>query len=157
MLLAKARVVVTFKMLFGQSYLRSTPPVSHLAVLFLLHCEIFPFTHFHARFSSRDGRGAAATGLEIPHDQQQFHVILLAPGFAMPSCVKIWGSFVILVMAPVCLWSTMTFKPSVTRNNLRYSGTVESCASLYQTLPHQAETNTNGNELATKGICSNHS
>jgi len=52
-----------------------------LILLILLTSDIlhFSFIHFHARFSSREGGGAAALGLEIPHGQQQFQVILLAP------------------------------------------------------------------------------
>jgi len=32
-----------------------------------------------AHFTSEEGRETALEGLRVPHDQQQFHTILLAP------------------------------------------------------------------------------
>jgi len=40
---------------------------------------IYSFIYFHSRFSSRRIAGAAALALAIPHSQQQFQIILLAP------------------------------------------------------------------------------
>jgi len=41
---------------------------------------VIPFIHFHARFSSNEGREAAARGgLGTPHGQQLFQIVLLAP------------------------------------------------------------------------------
>ena len=38
------------------------------------------FIHFYARFSSKEGRRSnSLAGLGIPHGQQQFQIILLAP------------------------------------------------------------------------------
>jgi len=42
--------------------------------------NVIHFIHFHARFSSREVAGAPALGeLKIPHGQQQFQIVLLAP------------------------------------------------------------------------------
>jgi len=42
--------------------------------------NVIHFIHFHARFSSREGRRARALGgLKIPHGQQKFQIVLLAP------------------------------------------------------------------------------
>ena len=42
--------------------------------------NVIHFIHFHARFSSREGRWAAVVGgLGIPDGQQQFQIVLLAP------------------------------------------------------------------------------
>jgi len=44
------------------------------------HICALSFIHFRARFTSGKDRGVAALGgLEIPHGQQRFQIVLLAP------------------------------------------------------------------------------
>jgi len=46
----------------------------------LNNVNVIHFIHFHARFSSREGRGATSIGGRgRPHSQQQFQIVLLAP------------------------------------------------------------------------------
>jgi len=71
----------------------------------LNNVNVFLVIHLHARFLSREGRGGNSPRRRgIPHSQQQFHIVLLAPredetkqgrrcSYATQALSDLWAAF----------------------------------------------------------------